>query len=552
MTFLSTDNQQGKPLALRVTQKHNTETTLNQPPRILVVEDDSTSREFLRRALEKSGCEVTTADCVVAAQKAFTGRDMHWFDSVLTDYQMPGRNGLELLAWIKEKDPCLKGIILTAEGEKSLVADSLRAGASDFLDKPVNLQRLLPALTKAVGATRHLRHLAETELAVQSLGRTQKQMINAQAIPIAGGGTAIVDVCFHPKLEAGGDFFSHFQPSSEILCCLLTDVSGHDLQAAYVSAYFQGIVRGMLQCGAPMPAIFSFFNRFLVSDWNQGGQSSLQKPQAGVSVAALSLLFNFKLNTIEVVTCGTPGPVHIAADGRAGFIGETGGAPLGWFGDWKSEGTTHSIAGGGSILLWTDGLQELAEGMDLHPLCVAHRLEQARLSGARLPLLDTAKDDILFASLRLPNNPAVSGHYSPFLLDEYHGGQDGEIDQFVERWRQHLQFTIPKLSEPLLHDILLAAREAVINAIRHGCGGDATKQVRFQMSFHPEKRAIKIWIEDPGPGHQFDFDAHEQAAADQILSEHRGLIFMVNLAHGVNFQRNGASVILEFNVSDPS
>jgi CheY-like chemotaxis protein/anti-sigma regulatory factor (Ser/Thr protein kinase) len=523
-----------------------------RPLRIMVVEDDPTSREYLRRALEKNGCEVAAADGADAAERLFAEHADNWFDTVLTDYSMPGRNGLELLTAIKQKDACLATIILTGESERSLVAQSLRAGAADFLDKPVNIQKLLPALTRAVATTQRLRQLAETEAAVQSLARSQKSLLNTRAITLPNGGTASVDVCFHPKQDAGGDFFAHFQPKPERLVCLLTDVSGHDLRAAFVSAYFQGLVRGMEQCGQPMPEIFKAFNRFLIEEWNRPGQFRWQGDKVETSVAALSVAVDFSHHTATVLTSGTPAPIHIGADGRAQRVGTAGGAPLGWFEKLEVETLTFSTANTGSILLWTDGLEDLAEQLEVHPLCAAHLLETARQRGEILPQLHAAKNDVMFASIRLPHNPAVAGFFSPLLLDEYHGAQAGEIDALVQRWARHLVLAIPGITEVEQHDILLAAREAVLNAMKHGCGGDADKRIRFQISFHPASAAVKVWIEDPGPGHQFDFAAYETDAAEKILDEHRGLIFMLHLAHAVNFERSGATVILEFRLNQPT
>ena len=77
-----------------------------------------------------------------------------------------------------------------------------------------------------------------------------------------------IDTFFRPKSEAGGDFLNHFGIGPHNHFVLLTDVSGHDLKAAFISAYFQGIVRGMLECDASVTKVFEFFNSFLLREWN--------------------------------------------------------------------------------------------------------------------------------------------------------------------------------------------------------------------------------------------------------------------------------------------
>jgi len=130
------------------------------PANVLVVEDDATSRQFLTRALERQGYAVTSVASVDAAQKACVERVEHFYAAVITDYRMPGQNGLIFLAWLKVKDPTLAVIFLTSVDDKEIVTELLRAGASDYLEKPVDLAKLLPAVTTATGATSKARHQA--------------------------------------------------------------------------------------------------------------------------------------------------------------------------------------------------------------------------------------------------------------------------------------------------------------------------------------------------------------------------------------------------------
>jgi len=510
----------------------------------MVVEDDSTNREFLRRALEKNGCAVDAVEGVEAALKMFSQRGIQWFDTVLTDFQMPGQTGLDLIEWINDQDACLTGIILTGESDRAILKKSLRAGVSVFLEKPVNLQKLIPALNKAVDTTHRQRQLAKTMAAVKTLGQTQRSLINSRPVAVPGG-EAVLELVFHPKLEAGGDFLNCFQPEPDRLCCLLTDVAGHDLQAAYVFAHFQGVVRGMIERAAPLPEIFSFFNRFLLDEWKRSGQFRMMHgPGVGTSLAAISLLMDFTTQTVDVVACGMPAPYYISTDGRAEQIGSGGGAPLGWFPELELRGSQHPFQGG-SLLFWTDGLDDLAIEKQLHPLALFHAFEHARRSGQDSSLLEDAVDDVLCARLHLPG---ASSDFIPFLHDAYHGAQAGDIDQLEERWRRHLQFMLPEMPRSNRHDLILAVREAVLNGLKHGCGGDPEKICIFELAFSPGTRIVRARVADPGPGHQFDFVAHAEAAAAQTLDEHRGLIFIHNLSQTVRLERNGATVIMEFNL----
>jgi len=512
-----------------------------QGGRILVVEDDLVSQRFLQLALQKKGYKVETAESVTEAW-AILSPGIGDYDCVLSDYRMPERDGLELLSLIQQQNPGLATIIITAEGEKNLVTESLRGGAADFLDKPVSLESLHTAVALAVQRTNRQRHLERSETAVKTVGRAQARMLGTE---VAHGRTR-VEICFHPKHEAGGDFFSRFQPTPDIFCGLLTDVSGHDLQAAYVSAYFQGIVRGMLERGAPMTEIFARFNRLLLEEWNQIGGFSPETSEIKASVAACAISIDSAAQTATVLVHGMPAPIYWLPDGEARVVGETGGFPLGWFPDLPVQGTVQSITGGGAFCLWTDGLEQAAEKNGVSELSLACALQGAKSRGQRPAELDSAEDDVLVAEAWLSPPQTMAEAFRPLLLEQYHGGLCGEINRLQAYWQRSLMVAVPELPESTQHDVLLGAREALLNALKHGCGGRAAEGASFQIACSSRRRSIRVRVSDPGPGHAFDSDRHQRRAATELLEEHLGLFLIKQLASTVDFKRNGASVTMDF------
>ncbi|MCP4695176.1 MAG: sigma-54-dependent Fis family transcriptional regulator [Desulfobacterales bacterium] len=81
----------------------------------------------------------------------------HHVDVVLADIRMPGMDGMELLALIKERDPAVTVIIMTAFGAISKAVDAIKAGAYDFIQKPLDETRLLRLLRKGLDLNRGLR-----------------------------------------------------------------------------------------------------------------------------------------------------------------------------------------------------------------------------------------------------------------------------------------------------------------------------------------------------------------------------------------------------------
>lgn len=511
------------------------------PHYLLVVEDDFASRSFLQIALVKQGYRVLVAEDAIEAQGQLQARGVGAFDCVLTDFYLPQGNGLELLLWIKRQDPGLATIMVTGSGERALVADSLRGGAVDFLDKPVEMDKLIQAVERAVRSTHRHRHMMEAESAVEILGQTQQRMLGADAPK----GEVRVEICFHPKLEAGGDFFSQFQPSPDQYCALLTDVSGHDLQSAYISAFFHGYVRGKLENGAPFEKILSDFNRFLLEEMAQVNPTDSHPRGVVSSVAVCALGIDLLGRQVSVTNHGAPAPFYVLPDGRAQRLGCRGGFPLGWFAEEHVNLSTQSIAAGGSIWLWTDGLEDLADRNGVSAFSLAFALRQAQLKQQRLTGLNAAADDIMLAGLHLAQPPPQENFF-PLVVESHLGNQAADIDQFQSCWRRSLALAAPELGESRMHDILLASREALINALEHGCGSRADEEASIQISYAPPLDRVRVRVSDYGPGHGFNFHHHEVLAADQLLEERRGLILMNHLATTLDFQRGGAQVIMDF------
>ena len=108
---------------------------------ILVAEDDFCSRRVLENLIIASGHEAVSAGNGLEAWQLFQGNG---FRMVITDWMMPGLDGLELCKRIRsfEKDGYTYLILLTAKGEKENLVQGLGAGADDYIKKPFEVQEV--------------------------------------------------------------------------------------------------------------------------------------------------------------------------------------------------------------------------------------------------------------------------------------------------------------------------------------------------------------------------------------------------------------------------
>ncbi|MBR0056657.1 MAG: sigma-54-dependent Fis family transcriptional regulator, partial [Kiritimatiellae bacterium] len=119
---------------------------------ILIVDDDRNTRDGLERALKSRHNVFTAPD----ARTALQIHSANPLDVILSDVRMPGLTGLEFLAEVRASHPATPFILLTAYGSVETAVEAMKAGAYDFLTKPVNLDHLDILVERAV-AERALR-----------------------------------------------------------------------------------------------------------------------------------------------------------------------------------------------------------------------------------------------------------------------------------------------------------------------------------------------------------------------------------------------------------
>ena len=114
--------------------------------RVLVADDSSTMRKIILRSLQAVGVKdvAEAADGSEAIALFEPGK----FDLVLTDWNMPGMNGLELLKAIRERDKAIPVIMVTTEAEKARILEAIQAGVTDYLVKPFQQDALREKLEK--------------------------------------------------------------------------------------------------------------------------------------------------------------------------------------------------------------------------------------------------------------------------------------------------------------------------------------------------------------------------------------------------------------------
>lgn len=143
---------------------------------ILIVDDDAALLEALPQTLRRrmDGVAVETADSAAAALERIAHRD---YDAIVTDIKMPGMDGFALLAEVRRRQPEVPTLMITGHAETDLIVDALRAGACDFIRKPIDREYLVDSLRRAIQRRQASRQAREEQLALERhIGELEAQV----------------------------------------------------------------------------------------------------------------------------------------------------------------------------------------------------------------------------------------------------------------------------------------------------------------------------------------------------------------------------------------
>lgn len=144
--------------------------------KILVVDDEEGIRSFICEVLEDEGYMVQSA-CDGMEALRLTAKNN--FNLIISDMQMPGMTGLELLSKVKEEQPDTEMVILTAHGTVSSAVNAMKTGAFDYLSKPLDSPDELVVIVER--ALEHQLLKKKVESFVKSTAQTHPFIVRSKA-----------------------------------------------------------------------------------------------------------------------------------------------------------------------------------------------------------------------------------------------------------------------------------------------------------------------------------------------------------------------------------
>jgi sigma-B regulation protein RsbU (phosphoserine phosphatase) len=326
-------------------------------PRILIVDDDPASRRLLMRPLERdydviecqSGSE--TLQLLEGAGAAL----------VVLDYQMPDLNGAqvcELIRSSRNSEVAQSPIImLTGHSHADHEVECLKAGANDFVTKPVNLA----VLRARIDPHLHL-HAMRKQLLAQNLelekwrGRQEEDLeaarLTQQAIlpsrhPTLDGWNFGSN--YHPLMQIGGDMYDWLRIPDGSLLVWISDATGHGASAALLTTLSKLLFRHAAAEAQHPAGIMDYVEREFQAIF-----------RAHTYMTAACLLINHGTGRVAFCGAGQPPLLIVRGTGRVDSIRSTR-PPLGLHKVGGSVEEHRHLDHGEALLLYTDGLYEIQD-----------------------------------------------------------------------------------------------------------------------------------------------------------------------------------------------
>jgi sigma-B regulation protein RsbU (phosphoserine phosphatase) len=353
----------------------------NSGERILVADDDATSRKLLSRILTRAGFTCTEAPDGIAALKELHDNPP---SLLLLDYDMPGMNGAEVLKQLRHDGNAMvaqiPAIMLTGHGGEESEVLCLEAGADDFVTKPINdavlraridthlrLRSMRSQLQKQNDELEAWRQNLERDLEAARL--TQQSLI-PQKPPVLPGWE--VAACYQPVIQVGGDIYGWLRMPDNRILFWIVDATGHGASAALLTTLAKLLFHhGTAENNEPVDIMEAVNNDFRSIF---GARSFM---------TAMCVALEASTGRASVVGAGHPPLLVARAGGRTESIGSSA-PPLGLLERSEFVETVIALEPGDAFLLYTDGIYGSGHGEN-------PQLSAKRLAESLQPIAESAQ-----------------------------------------------------------------------------------------------------------------------------------------------------------------
>lgn len=335
---------------------------------IFLVEDELYLRQTLILILRNAGYRVTSAEDGSEAWSQLLNlkEKSEKVDLLVTDIQMPGLSGIDLIDELEKLNFKLPSLVITGYGDKETVIELMRRGCSEYIDKPFEPSEFLKRVKivlekeeqKKAESEKQVIRVEEEKSEINRKVETYRQHFEKlrEQVDLAVGAyqdlvkinedsyKVPVTYRFRPFAELGGDFV--LIRDTETGCdFLVADVAGHDMGASYHAVLIKALFDENGRVSNDGHSFFRFLNTHLIE---HGKHKRM--------VTAIYLRLNLKKMKGEIIAAAHPPLIRLKPNLSVPERLTTKGSVLGIFEDAAFDRRTFPIKSGDRLFLCTDGI----------------------------------------------------------------------------------------------------------------------------------------------------------------------------------------------------
>jgi sigma-B regulation protein RsbU (phosphoserine phosphatase) len=371
------------------------------------------NRDMLSRRLGRRGHDVITAD---GGQSALDLLESEQFDLVILDIMMPGIDGLEVLTRLRRTKSAvdLPVIMATAKDDSKDVVSALKAGANDYVTKPLDVPVVLARVQTQLSLKKTNEALAEAhgrmKRDLEAAARFQQSLLPSN---IPRSEKVEFAWRYKPCDELAGDAVNVFDVGDGSFLFYVLDVSGHGVPAALLSVT---ATHSLSTVTGPASPLRKPVTRELVTPAEAAGVLNglypMEANDGHYFTLALGIL-DADARRLRMVTAGHPGPI-ILRPGDEPRVIETPNLPVGCWEDVVYEDFELELHPGDRLYLFSDGLLEAENSNE--ELFGEERLQAAVAAQRDLPL-DGGLDAIIGEAVRFQGVEVFADDVSIFAVE---------------------------------------------------------------------------------------------------------------------------------------
>ena len=317
--------------------------------RILIADDQPHILAALKMLLHVKGYQTCSAASPASVLSAL---QQETFDAIVMDLNYSrdttgGAEGLDLVKRIRKLDQNIPIVVMTAWSSVDLAVEAMRLGASDFVQKPWDNNRLLDKVREQVERGQVLRFSKRQQDEEEAEAREIQQSLLPRILPPISGYD--VSGIMQPARFVGGDYFDVVPINEKKIAFCIADAAGKGLSAALLISNLQAALRSLILKDLSPSEVCSQLN------WALSGIMPVNK-----FITLFYGVLDISENRFTYCNAGHNPPMLVRNNGQACQL-EDSGAVLGQISQWSYEQLDLKLHHGDTLLLFTDGLVEVCD-----------------------------------------------------------------------------------------------------------------------------------------------------------------------------------------------